>query len=458
VTEERTMTELRVPAHGGAAPRRARLAAAIALAVLAAAGCNKDDKNAFVPPPPPDVVVASPVEREVTRYITYTGTVEASESVELRARVQGFLEKVGYAPGQKVKKGDVLFVIDKSQYQADLERAMAELESAKASVETALSQVKVEEALLVGAENDARLARELADQKAGPEIDAIIKAARRDAKKADVERAKAEVLNAKAGVVKAQAVVDNSKLNLSYCDVTAPIDGRATVNKVDVGNLVGRGEPTLLATIVQAAPCYVSVDVSESDVLAVRRDIEKRGHDPGHEPGHVAADKWQPCELALADETEFKTHGRVDYVDPEMNAATGTLRVRTLYENEDGVLLPGLFARVRFPMQSVKSFLVPDAALLTDQQGRFALVVNGENEVEARRVKIGVAEKDMRVIEEGLTPGDRVVVVGVLKARPGAKVTPLTEDEAKKKAESAPKPPPKPASEEKSKDKAAEGR
>jgi RND family efflux transporter MFP subunit len=181
------------------------------------------------------------------------------------------------------------------------------------------------------------------------------------------------------------------------------------------------------------------VDVSESDVLAVRRDIEKSGRPANAIPGHIASGEWRPCEIALADETEFKVKGRVDYVDPEMNASTGTLRVRTMYENADGSLLPGLFARVRFPMTSTKSFLVPDAALLSDQQGRYALVVNAQNEVEARRVKIGIAEKDMRVIEDGLAADDRVVVLGVLKARPGAKVTPVTAEESKKKAEDSAK-------------------
>jgi RND family efflux transporter MFP subunit len=332
-------------------------------------------------------------------------------------------------------------------------------------VDTSKAQVQVEEALLIGAESDARLARELADQKAGPEIDAIMKAARRDAKKADVakskfevEDAKLNVENAKTNVGKAKASLAAALLNVGYCDVLAPIDGRATVNKVDVGNLVGRGEPTLLATIVQAAPVNVSVDVSESDILAIRRDIEKAGKPAGTEPGHVAPDKWRPSELALADETEFKIKGHVDYVEPQMNAQTGTLRVRTAYDNEDASLVPGFFARIRFPMSSTKSLLVPDAALLSDQQGRYALVVGEGGVVEARRVKIGLAEKDLRVVEEGLKAEDRVIVLGVLKARPGSKVTPMTEAEAKQKADAAPKPQPKETSHEKPKDKPAQGR
>jgi membrane fusion protein (multidrug efflux system) len=437
---------------------RARALLAGALVAAAAAGCKKEDKNAFVPPPPPDVVVANPVERDVVRYVTYTGTIEPAEHVELRARVHGFLDKINYEPGQKVKKGDVLFVIDKSQYQADLATAQADVESAKASVVTALADVQVQEALYVGADNDAKLARTLADQKAGPEIDAVIKAAKRDAVKADIEKSKASVETAKTNIEKAKAVVVTANLNLSYCDVTSPIDGRVTVNKVDVGNLVGRDEPTLLAEVVQAAPVYVSVDVSESDVLAIRRDNEKQGRPAGIEPGQAKEGEWRPSELALADQTEFAVKGHVDYVDPEMNASTGTLRVRTVYDNEKGTLLPGFFARVRFPLSSTKSFLVPDAALLSDQQGRYALVVGAGDVIEARRVKVGIAEKDMRVVEEGLTAEDRVVVLGVLKARPGSKVTPMTEDEAKKKAAEAPKPASKEAPKDKPEGKSGEGK
>jgi RND family efflux transporter MFP subunit len=433
---ERTMRQ-RPETRPLAPAARAARSAVVVLALCAAAGCDKEDKNAFVAPPPPDVVVANPVERDVTQFLTYTGVVEAAEVVELRARVQGFLEKINYQPGQVVKKGDILFVIDKSQYTAALESAKADLESAKAGIGTAEAEVAVQEALFVGAENDARLARELADQKAGPEIDAVIKAAKRDAVKADIQKAKAGVITAKTNVARAQAAIVTHELNLSYCDVTTPTDGRATVNQVDVGNLVGRNEPTLLATIVQPAPVYVSVDVNEADVLAVRREIQKTARKPGTEPGQVGPGEWRPVELALGDETEFKVKGRVEYVSPQMNEQTGTLRVRTLFANEDLSLLPGLFAKIRFPMSIRKSVLVPDAALLSDQQGRYALVVGADGTVEAKRVKIGIAEGAMRVVEEGLQTSDRVVVLGVLKARPGSKVTPLTEEEAAQKAKAS---------------------
>lgn len=370
---------------------------------LLISGCGGgDDPNTYTPPPPPVVIVAAPVEREVVTYLTYTGVIEASETVDLRARVQGFLESVNFHAGQRVRKGDLLFVIDKRQYQAEVDRARAEVES--------------HEAALVGAANDARLARELADQRAGPEIDAIIKAARRDVAKADLARARALLVEA--------------ELNLEYCEVTAPIDGRISKTFVDVGNLVGRGEPTVLAQIVQATPAYVSIDVSEADVLAVRRSREGQELSKDVEPGQVAPGQWRPCELALADESTFGVTGRVDYVDPIMNAHTGTLRVRTRYENSDDTLLPGLFSRVRFAMSSERKLVAPEAALLSDQQGRFAIVVNDQNEAEVRRVRIGALDGDMRVVEEGLNASDRVVVLGVLKARPGSKVTPKVQEPA----------------------------
>jgi RND family efflux transporter MFP subunit len=379
--------------------------AGAAAALACAAGCKKgDDPNAYAPPPPPEVIVAQPVEREVIAYATFTGVLEASETVELRARVQGFLESVNFQPGQRVKKGDLLFVIDKRQYKAEVDRATA--------------QIHAQEAALQGAENDARLARELADQSAGPEIDAIIKAARRDVVKADLEKARAELASA--------------QLNLDYCEVNAPIDGRISDNYVDVGNLVGRGEPTLLAEIVQATPAYVSIDAGEADVLAVRRQAAKEGQGADREPGQVSPGNWRPCELSLTDELDFKYKGRVDYVEPKMDARTGTLRVRTRYENQDEALLPGLFSRVRFAMSTSKAMLVPESALLSDQQGRYALIVNEKDEVEVKRVKIGVLDGDMRVVEEGLEPEDEVIVLGVLKARPGSKVTPKAEKPAPK--------------------------
>ena len=383
--------------------RRIRLAMATgaSIAVLLTGGCQTEDAaNVYAPPPPPEVIVAMPVQQEVVRYLTFTGTIEASEVVEIRARVEGFLARIGFEPGQLVKKGDVLFEIDSRQYEAAVAKAQAE--------------VQAKEAALAGAESDAQLAERLAKQSAGSKIDAVIKAARRDVIKADL--------------ISAQADLAQAQLDLGYCTITAPIDGRITRNEVDFGNLVGREEPTLLATVVNVDPVFVSLDASENDVLEVMRDRRDSGGAGTVQRGQVSPGNWRPSELALAGETDFKAKG--NYVAPQMNAQTGTLRVRTQYDNADGALLPGLFAQVRFAMSSGKAMLVPEAALLSDQQGRFALIVNDKDEVETRRVRIGTLDGTLRVVEEGLEADDRVVVLGVLKARPGSKLTPKTQEPA----------------------------
>lgn len=368
-----------------------------------ASGCNKgDDPNRYVPPPPPVVVVATPVVRDVVHYQTFTGVVEASETVELRARVQGFLEAVQFRPGQRVRQGDILFQIDARQYAAAVEQATA--------------TIRAQQAALAGAESDAQMARELADQRAGPEIDAVIKAARRDAMVAELARA--------------EAMLRQAQLDLEYCTIRAPIDGRITRNLVDVGNLVGRAEPTHLATIVRQSPCYVPLDINEAEVLDIRRQRTSRDASLGLEPGQIAPGEWMACELALSDQEEFSVPGRVDYVDPEINRETGTLRVRTRFENESELLLPGMFARVRFAMSSQEAMLVPDAAVLSDQQGRYLMVVNVRDEVEVRRVSVGRTDGPMRIITEGIAPTDRVIVLGVLKARPGSPVTPQLQQSA----------------------------
>ena len=203
----------------------------------------------------------------------------------------------------------------------------------------------------------------------------------------------------------------------------APIDGRITKNLVDIGNLVGAaGQPTVLATLVSARPIYVSLDASESDMTTVRR--ERMARAPTAKPGEITPGVWRPVQLATADQDDFAVHGHIDYVDPALNPQTGTIRVRCRFENEDEALLPGMFVRVRVLLEAAPAMLAPDIAMLSDQSGRFALVVNEKDVVEARRIKIGALDGTMRVILEGLSPSDRVVVNGLQRARPGVTVKP----------------------------------
>jgi RND family efflux transporter MFP subunit len=380
--------------------RRASLLSIVAatsfgLALLGSLSGCKREENAFAPPPAPAVTVAHPVQRSVTQYLESTGTTEAFETVLLRARVPGFLDQVNFKPGAAVKKGDLLFVIDKRTYQATFDRVQA--------------QLLADEATYKAAESDATIAEDLAAQRAGSEIDKITKIGKRDAAQAQVEASK--------------AALETARLDLEFCEVRAPIDGRISKNLVDVGNLVGAaGEPTVLATLISYKPIYVTIDASERDVLTVGQQRLAKARDA--EPGQIAPGEWRPVDLAITDEEEFKVHGHIDYVDPAINAQTGTLRVRCRFENENEMLLPGMFVRLRFLLDTAPAMLVPNIALLSNQSGRYALVANDNDVVEVRQVKIGALDGTMRVVTGGLSPSDRVVVDGLMRARPGATVKP----------------------------------
>jgi len=208
--------------------------------------------------------------------------------------------------------------------------------------------------------------------------------------------------------------------------VRAPFEGRITRNVIDVGNYVGAGQATVLARIVSVRPIYVTIDASEADYTAGRNDRLARS--PDAKPGEVAPGEWRPVELATAQNENFRIKGHIDYVAPEINPQTGTARVRSRFENEDDQLLPGMFVRMRVWLQTAPSIVVPDIALLSDQTGRYALVVNDQNIVELRRVKIGSLDGAMRAVSEGLAESDRVIVNGLQRARPGATVKPVVEE------------------------------
>lgn len=366
------------------------------LLVSLAGGCKPPARNEFAPPPPQEVLVQTPTPRQVTRYLQYTGITEASETVELRARVQGFLEKVNFAPGQMVKKGDVLFVIDQRPFKLELDKARAALAAARAD--------------LAAAENDAKVATELATSGAGSDIDRILKVSKRDA--------------SIAAVASAEAALANAELDLSYCTVTSPLDGLIGKNMVDTGNLVGRSDATLLATVVANKPIFANIDAAEADTLPIRRRNQDALASGKIQPGQTADGKWRVVEMGLSDQDGYPITGRIDYVEPSLNAASGTIRIRTRFENEDGFLLPGQFTRIRVPVEQLDTIVLPEAAVLSDQSGRFVMIVDDKNIVGIKRVKTGPVIDNQIAILGGLTPSDRVITTGIQKARPGSPVTP----------------------------------
>jgi membrane fusion protein, multidrug efflux system len=353
-------------------------------------GC--EDRNKYQPPPVPEVGVETPQRRPVTLYLELTGNTTAFNKVDLVARVQGFLDKVGYKDGEKVAAGATLFEIERAPYETSLQIA----EASRAQ----------QEALLVQAE--AEFNRQLALQQRQVASEARLDESRskRDATIAALEQAKGQVQQA--------------KINLGYTEIKAPFAGVVTARLVDPGSLVGAGGPTKLATIVQIDPIYVNFNVNEQQVLQVRGQLRSQGLTI-KDLGPI------PVGVGLQTETGFPHKGVINYIAPDLDQSTGTLPVRALLDNKAGVLLPGLFVRVRVPIErELESVVVPDRALGNNQLGRYVLVVNDKDVVEQRPVETGDAiDGGMRIIKSGLSEKDRVVVNGIQRAIPGSAVKPV---------------------------------
>ena len=361
-------------------------------AISAAIALTACEQNAYVPPPPPKVEVAVPAQKNITRFIDATGNTAAVKSVDLVARVQGFLQSIDYKDGTGVKEGTTLFTIEPDTYKLKLEQAQA----AEAGAQASLRQ----------AEADYKRQVDLVQRQAVSQATLDTSTANRD--------------NAQANLQQAQANTRLAQVNYGYTTVTAPFDGIVSAHLVSVGELVGVASPTQLATIVALNPIWVNFTVNEQDVLKVREEARRRG---------MTVDQFRqlPIEVALQTDTGFPHKGHLDYVSPTLNQSTGTISVRGILDNPDRVLLPGLFVRVRVPFDKQENaLLVPDVALGADQAGRYLLVVNNENVVEQRKVTTGQLDGELRVIETGLKPDDRVVIGGLLRAIPGQKVDPQT--------------------------------
>lgn len=367
---------------------RCRAVVPVFAAAAMLAAC--EESNRYVAPPPPQVAVANPVRKEVTGYLEATGSLAAVNTVDLVARVAGFVEAIDYKDGTAVKKGTPLFAIERQPYKLKLDQSKAAEEGAKAS--------------LVQSEAEFKRQQDLQSRGVSTQANYDKALAQRDTDKSNLEQA--QVNTATAGI------------NYGYTLVEAPFDGVVTARQVSIGEYVGASNsPTKLASIVQLDPIWVNFNVSEQDVQRVRANLRSRGLTP-------ADLKQIPVEVGLQTETGFPHKGTLDYAAPTVDTSTGTLAARGIIDNSKLELLPGYFVRVRVPLDTKEALLVPEVAIGSDQAGRYVLVVNADNVVEQRKVELGFVVDTLRVIDKGLKPDDRVVVDGVLRAIPGQKVDP----------------------------------
>ncbi len=363
--------------------RRFRVTAA-ALGLLAAAGCSKP--AAPPAPPPSTVTVARPVARKIVEHNEYTGRMAAIENVSVRPRVSGYITQIAFKEGNIVKKDDLLFVIDPRPYEAALGQAEGQLKQAQAQKDL----------------NDRNFGRAQTLQ------------ATKVSSKEEFDQAATARNQGDAQVATAQAAQDAAKLNLEFTQIKAPIEGRISREQVTVGNLVA-ADSTVLTNIVSVDPIYAYADVDERAVLSYQKLI-------GEGKVKDARDSTVAVAVAVAGEQGFPHKGAIDFVDNQINAATGTLSVRGKFPNADGNLLPGMFVRMQIPVSGeVDALLITDRAVGSDQGQKFVYVVNGDK-AERRPVTLGPVIDGLRVVTAGLTPGDQVVVNGLMKIMPGAPV------------------------------------
>lgn len=358
-------------------------------------GCA--ERNEFQAPPPPSVIVDTPFVGDVTVYQIMTGQVDAVESVKITARVQGFLQSVDFQAGSLVEKGQLLFTIEPDEYEAALEAAQGSLSSA-------IAKEKLESTTYARKQ-------QLYANEAISELDLL-------ASKADLDLASGRV-------EEARAAVRNAELNLGYTKIHSPIDGRIGRDLINVGNLVGAPGSSELTTVVAIDPAYVYFTVDERELLHFLKKGERADTDRS---------KATKVSLVLTDGEVFPHEGHVDFAGNVINRETGTLEVRAVFPNPDGTLIAGMFANVRFADVQEKAIVVPDACIQRDLAGDYVYTVGPDNVVSRQAITKGPLVAEGRIVEDGLKADSRVIVSGVQRARPGAPVTPTTEEASKPSA------------------------
>jgi RND family efflux transporter MFP subunit len=370
------------------------MAAIGACAALAVGGCGNSGRGAQTAPPPPQVSVAKVLERRVKDWDEFTGRLQAVETVEIRPRVSGYIDRIAFTEGGQVKRGDLLFVIDPRPYQAETDRAAADLKRYKTSLDLA----RIELARVQRLKDSGAVSEEELDER------------------------KSTVAQAEANSAGAAAALEAATLNLNFTRVTSPIAGRVSRAEVTRGNLVtgGTNGGTLLTSVVSMDPMYLYFEGDEQAYLRYGQ-MARNGERPS------SRDSANPVRVGLANEDGFPHTGKVDFVDNQLNPQTGTIRARAVLDNKDGVYTPGMFARVQLLGSSEYSaILIDDRAVNTDQNQKYVFVLGANNQVEYRRIKLGRVIDGLRIVREGLKAGDVIVVNGAQRAHPGITVTPQT--------------------------------
>ncbi len=359
--------------------------------VLAFAILSKKPSAAQQQMPAPTVTVAKPNKQDVLNYYEFTGQTDAVEEVEIRARVRGYLEKIHFADGADVKKGDLLFEIEQEYYIAKRDQAVAMVKSAQSELRRTKSDLKrIREAIEANAVSEQELTRSISQKNI-----------------------------AEAAVLAAKAALAEAKLNLGYTKIHSPIDGRIGKTMVDTGNLVGVAEPTLLTTVVRLEPIEIYFNVSEDiflNQIQKNRSNEKSDH---------------KCLIGLTGQEDYPYQGKLNFIDNTVDDSTGTITLRIVVPNKDHTILPGMFARVKLPVKTIKdTLLVLDKALGTDLGGKYLLLVNDKNIVKRRPVTTGQPVGDMRVITSGLKGDETYILEGLQFAYPQSEVNPVPQGQA----------------------------